>query len=756
MPGKLRILHLSDARTWRGGERQTVTLARGLRQGGHVTVIACPPGTPLARRARQADVPVLPLPMHGEIDPLAVARVVAAIAREEFDILHLHTPHAHTVGLLATRLLNDPAGRPRVVVSRRVTFPMRRHPLQAFKYGPGVDAFVAASYAVRSRLAGHGVAPSRIAVIHDGIEPPQHDPGAARALAGELGLEGASPRIGHVGHLEIHKGQRFLVQAFARLSARHPAAALVIVGDGPLRSALEEQARRLGVAGRVRFAGLRDEVAPAIELFDVFAMPSIQEGLGSVILDALALGKPVCAAASGGIPEIIRDGENGVLVRPQDPEALADGLERLLADPAAARRMAEAGERTARDSFSAERMVEQTLRLYRRLLEPAPQAPPASIAPDAPPPPRRLTVLHLNTERGWRGGENQTLQLARGLRDRGHAAILACQSGGRLEERACAAGVPCRAFPMHGDLDLRAILRLRRLLRECAPDVVHYHTSHAVSLGTLAGLCGGAPPAVLTKRTSFPLGGNPLAITKYTWRVDRVVAVSAQVRDLLVREGIPAERVTVIHSGIELTRFRSLPRNRDLRARLGWDDRHFVIGNVAHFAPHKGHAVLLEAMARLRRSLPAARLLLVGDGEERPELTARARSLGLEPSVRFAGFQADVPPWLAAFDLFVLPSLSGEGSPGAVKEAMAAGVPILCSDVAGIREIVEDRVNGRVTPLGDAEAMARVALELAADPAGRAALAERARRTAERYSMEAMVEAVERVYREVVENAPEV
>ncbi|MEE9218117.1 MAG: glycosyltransferase [Acidobacteriota bacterium] len=751
---RLKVLHLSNARTWRGGERQTVTLARGLLELGHTSVLACRPDTPLERRARQAGIPLLPLPMRSELDPWAIGSVVTAISRHGFNLLHLHTPHAHTVGLLAARLLENSAERPRVVVARRVAFPMRRHPLQSFKYGCGVDAFVATSYAVRARLTRHGIAPSRIAVIHDGIDPAAPRPEAARELARELDIERWSPRIGHIGHLESHKGQRFLLEAFARLAPRYPRAGLVIVGDGPLRHELEAQVRRLGVQQRVRFAGLRQEVAPAIELFDLLVMPSIQEGLGSIILDALALRKPVCASAAGGIPEIIRDGENGVLVSPQDPEALAQGIRRLLDDPDAARRMAEAGPPTVRERFSASLMVAQTLRLYRLLLEPQPAWRPERIEPPEGPPRRRLTVLHLNTERGWRGGENQTFHLAQGLRRRGHTAILVCQKGGRLEERARREGIPCHALSMRGELDLHAILNLRRLLRDSAPDVVHYHTSHAVSLGTLAALCGNASPTLATKRTSFPLGGNPLSLAKYTFRVDRVVAVSRQVRDLMVREGVPAERVSVIPSGIELERFCNLNRNRDLRARLGWNDHHFVLGSVGHLAAHKGHLVLLEAFARMRRHLPEARLLLVGDGEQRAFLEARTRELGQQQAVHFAGFQAEVPLWLSSFDLFVLPSLSGEGSPAVVKEAMAAGIPVLTSDVAGIREIVEDGVNGRVVPVSDADALSAAALEMAADPAGRVMLARRARASAGRFSMEAMVAAMEETYHRLVETLP--
>ena len=750
----LKVLHLSNARSWRGGERQAVTLARGLTALGHDSVLACRPGTPLAQRAEQAGIPLLPLPMHSELDPLAISRVISAVSRHGFNLLHLHTPHAHTVGQIASLLLESAQQRPRVVVSRRVAFPMRRHPLQHFKYGRSVDAFIATSYAVRSRLTRHGVAPSRVAVIHDGIEPPVTDPAAARDLEKELDIQAWSPCIGHVGHLESHKGQRFLIDAFARLLPRYPRAGLILVGNGPLRRDLEAQASALGVQDRVRFAGLRREVTSAIELFDLFAMPSIQEGLGSVVLDALALGKPVCAAAAGGIPEIISDGRNGVLVRPQDPQALADGIRRLIDNPEDARRMTAAGLSTVTERFSAALMVKQTLRLYRTVQDPNAGALPSSVEPPERPPPRRLTVLHLNTERTWRGGENQTLHLIQGLRARGHAAILACQKDGRLEERARDASIPCYSLPMHGDLDLNAVRRLRRLLRDCAPDVVHYHTSHAVSLGTLAGLCGNSPPAIATKRLSFPLGGNPLSLAKYTWRVTQVVAVSQQVSDMLVREGIPEERITVVHSGIELDRFRNLKRNGALRAKLGWKEDHFVIGVVAHLARHKGHEVMLKAFARARRDLPQARLLLVGDGEERPALEALAHTLGQNEAIHFAGFQADVPPWLSEFDLFVLPSLSGEGSPAVVKEAMAAGIPVISSDVEGIREIIEDGVDGCIVRLGDAESLARGIIELARDPDRRASLAERGRSSAERFSMDAMVDAMEKTYRQVVELNP--
>lgn len=362
-----------------------------------------------------------------------------------------------------------------------------------------------------------------------------------------------------------------------------------------------------------------------------------------------------------------------------------------------------------------------------------------------------LTVLHVNTEHGWRGGEIQTLHLARGLERRGHRSLLAVQPGGELGRRAAGAGLCPLPIPMRGELDLLAARRIARVVRTEDVDLLHLHTAHAVSLGALAGLLGGRRPAVAARRVSFPLRGGPCGRLKYTLAVDRIIAVSESIRRSLVARGIPPERVHVIHSGIDPDRFRGGDR-AGFRATIGGgaaglEDDAFLVGTAAHLAAHKGIDKFLEAAAIASRSLGKARFVIVGRGEEEAGLRQLADRLGLEERVVFAGFREDMPDVYAGLDLFVLSSLSGEGSPAVLKEAMAAGVPVAATALDGVREIVEDGRHGLLAPPGDVPALARAIVLLAADPALRSRLREEAVRKAGEFTIERMIDRTEEVYR---------
>src|SRR5882672_4462319 len=163
-------------------------------------------------------------------------------------------------------------------------------------------------------------------------------------------------------------------------------------------------------------------------------------------------------------------------------------------------------------------------------------------------------LLHINTERDWRGGEAQTLLLARGLKARGHRCWLAAPGGSPLESRAREMGLEVLSFSCRGEFDPGAIRRLALFLNAHSPRLIHYHTSHAITLGSLASLWAGRRIAVASRRVSFPLSRNPLARLKYTWRVDRVIAVSEAIREVLLTAGVPRERVVVIPSAVDLER----------------------------------------------------------------------------------------------------------------------------------------------------------------------------------------------------------
>ncbi len=369
---------------------------------------------------------------------------------------------------------------------------------------------------------------------------------------------------------------------------------------------------------------------------------------------------------------------------------------------------------------------------------------------------RPVRILHVNTERTWRGGEQQNLWLATGLRDRGEESEVVARPGSALAERARAAGLPVHEIPLRGEWDLASVLSLRRLYGRRRPDIVHMHTSHAHTLGCLARIGRPLPRTVVSRRVDFSIYRNALRLSrwKYLWLGDRYVAISGAVRDVLVRDGIPADRIEVVPSGVDADRIERAER-RDLRAELGLPPGTPLVGDVAAFGWHKAQEVLVDAVPSLLRRVPDAHVVLVGDGECRPAVEERARALGLLGTrVRFLGFRDDVPEVLQSLDVFVMCSVM-EGLCTSALDAQAAGVPVVASAVGGLVEAVADGETGLLVPPRDPEALADGVARLLLDRerAGRLGAAGR-RRVREAFSVEAMVEGTRAVYGRVLAGEP--
>ncbi len=355
-------------------------------------------------------------------------------------------------------------------------------------------------------------------------------------------------------------------------------------------------------------------------------------------------------------------------------------------------------------------------------------------------------TLHLNSEPGFRGGEVQTLGLVERLPAEGYGALLLAREDGPLLERARAAGVYAMPWRPFGELDLAAAFSLRNVIKRERVALIHAHTAHALTLALLARGGRKGPPVVAHRRVSFPLRGL-LSRAKYR-RANAIIAVAGAVRDLLIESGMEPERVRVIHSGVDLARFRKLPSKAEARAALGIDPGRLVVGVVGSIVPHKGHKIFLDALNGFAIARKEALALFVGDGPMRHAIEKEANARCLR--VRFTGQMAEPAAAYAAMDLFVLPSSSGEGSPGVVKEAAAAMVPVIATDVSGTKEILRGEEEALLIPPGDARAMAEAMLRLSGDAGLGRALAERARRRAESFSMEATAVETARLYRDLL------
>ena len=352
-----------------------------------------------------------------------------------------------------------------------------------------------------------------------------------------------------------------------------------------------------------------------------------------------------------------------------------------------------------------------------------------------------MRVAHLDTGRTWRGGQAQVLHLMRGLTARGHGCLLLAP-GGPLLERARALGIEVERWSALGEWDVGALWRAAGALRRFGPEVAHCHSAHAHALGIPAARLARVPVAVVSRRVDFEVAGNPLSRLKYRLPVDRYLCISRGVMEVMSRAGIPASRLALVPSGVDLPAAGSAARGApaaDLRALIGVAPGTPVVGTVAALAPHKDHATLLRAAAEVVARRRDVHFAWVGEGGCRAALERQRADLGLEAHVHLVGFRADALGLLAQFTLFALSSHL-EGLCTSLLDAQSLGVPIVATAVGGVPDVVEDGVTGRLVPGRDPQALAWALLGALDRPEESRHWAGRARESVRRFGVDRMVE----------------
>lgn len=358
-------LHVDTETTWRGGPNQVLYTVTGLREAGHRAVLVTDPGSELFRRMREG-VDLIPLASKTGIDMSAAWGLSRILKQVRPDLVHAHEPGAVAIVTLALSIA-APRPRPLFVVSHRTE---ERLPHTSFGRWTisEVDCFIANSRSLALRLRGDGVPMSRIDVIHEAVDVERIEGIAAANLHADFYLPTHAPIVGTVAPLVPQKGLQHFINACALAVRAVPDARAVIVGDGPLRTALEKQIHEHHLERHIFLAGFRADVIEATKAFDVFAMSSISEGMCTALVDAMAAARPSVVTEVGGIPEVAVDGQTAFIVPARDEAAMAERIVQLLKDEGLRARMGRAASARAHEMFRVERMVSDTIALYQRVL----------------------------------------------------------------------------------------------------------------------------------------------------------------------------------------------------------------------------------------------------------------------------------------------------------------------------------------------------------------------------------------------------
>ena len=617
---------------------------------------------------------------------------IAALAR------HV-APHVRLVLREANTVEADLAADARSLEGR-ILAPLLRHAYHQ------ADAIIAVSHGAADALTrSFGVPATRIDVIENPAITPRLEAGA-NAVPPHPWLEpGQPPTLVTLARLTPQKRLDVLLHAFA-LTHAHTPSRLLILGDGSERATLETLASRLGITRDVHFTGWVANPFAYLAHAQAFALSSDWEGMPNALIQARALGLPVVATdCPSGTRDVLDDGKEGWLVPCNDPHAMATALNEALTTPRS----------SPSNAWRARFTLDAAARRYAQHLAPSTTQ---STAPRTgkraePHTPRPLHILLVTTSLMRGGAENQVVDIALGLRQRGHPVDLVTLRDPEAHEATLRdAHVPVHSLHMQrGRPDPRALLRYARLVRRLKPDVVHAHMVHANLLARLARPLAPTPVLISTAhnvdegprwrelayRLTDPLGTLTTNVAQAG--VDRFIRVGAT----------PAHRIEAIPNGLDLNRWAPNPDTRNrLRQELGLGDT-FTWLAVGRLEPQKDLPNLLHAAMQAPDGDAPARphtILIVGEGPLRTDLETLARNL--DPNghaLRFLGPRSDVPDLMQAVDGYLLSS-AWEGLPLVLLEAAAAGLPIVATDVGGVREIVRTEAMGLVVPPGDPTALA--------------------------------------------------
>ncbi len=360
---RLRILFVNSIQMFGGGEVWMLRTLALLKEKGHRVWLLCRPGTRLAQEALRQGIAVRTMRMRGDFDALSIWQVFRLIKRLRIQVVLTNMDKELRFAGIAARLAGVGAVFPR----RGIDYPLKDRWRYRFAYNKLASMVIANSKATARALRRNApwLPEERIAVIYNGIDPAPFVSGSPR-LRQEYRLPAHARVIGFVGQLDERKGICYLLQAFAEVHRRHPETVLLVVGEGPLREWIVTTAAAYGLARAVILTGFREDVPAVMRSIDMLVLPSLWEGFGIVLIEAMAAGRPVVTTAVSSMPEIVLHGRTGLLVPPGNAQALAEAVCALLEDPARAKRMGRAGQVRVSEHFADQRMLRELEGLFFR------------------------------------------------------------------------------------------------------------------------------------------------------------------------------------------------------------------------------------------------------------------------------------------------------------------------------------------------------------------------------------------------------
>jgi glycosyltransferase involved in cell wall biosynthesis len=361
----MKILHLSSEKTWRGGEQQIYYLHEQLLLAGHSSVVFCRRGSAMSQRLIKNNLPLKEASFSSAYDVGSAWQLKTYCQQHDIDVVHAHTSKGHTLVMISHALGN----KSRIVLSRRVDVPIKDNWWSKYKYNhQSIKKIICVSDKIKEITATGLISPNKLTTIHSGVNTARlsrdkkHKP-----LQQEFPELLDKAIIGNVSALSDHKDFGTFIAVAKKLISIRQNLHFLIVGDGELKEAIVAEIKAQHMADHITMTGFRNDLENVFDTLDIFLFTSKTEGLGTTVLDALTFKVPVVATAAGGVPEIIKRHNGGLLCPVKDVQCLTDSTLRILDDPTLARQLQLAGEETAK-FFSKENTAIATLKVYAEVM----------------------------------------------------------------------------------------------------------------------------------------------------------------------------------------------------------------------------------------------------------------------------------------------------------------------------------------------------------------------------------------------------
>ncbi len=349
-----------------------------------------------------------------------------------------------------------------------------------------------------------------------------------------------------------------------------------------------------------------------------------------------------------------------------------------------------------------------------------------------------MRILHINTEKGWRGGERQVLFLMSGLQQKGVKNLLVCKKDSAIAAAAKAASLQTKQLALNGLFDLGSYWRLLRLVKSMPFDLIHAHTPKAQTFVVIASLFGKVPAVICTKRTVFRIKNSFFTRYKYKTAIIRhYIAISSAVARQI--QSVTSTPVTVIPSAIDLQQY--LPASNSTA--------NITIGYAGALSHEKGPDLFIKAAAIISKKIPDARFIMYGEGREYEPLMALRQSLQLENKLELAGFQTNILEKLAKLNVLLYPSRE-EGLGSTILDAFALKIPVVATYVGGIPDLISHHKNGLLAASDDAEGLAAHTISLLENSQLHECIVAQAYNTVQGYDIATMVEKTHALYEQII------